>query len=72
MDYKVRYRPELELVLDGINCDIKGTEKVRYRGKRHQWSFQGFNENEYGPGERRVKSNGDKMGKGFAFLHSIY
>ncbi|KAG8135772.1 hypothetical protein E2320_008775 [Naja naja] len=27
IDYKVRYRPELELVLDGINCDIKGTEK---------------------------------------------
>lgn len=32
MDYKVRYRPELELVLNGINCGIKGTEKVRCLG----------------------------------------
>ncbi|KAJ6669153.1 hypothetical protein lerEdw1_007962 [Lerista edwardsae] len=29
VDYQVRYRPELELVLDGISCDIKSTEKVR-------------------------------------------
>ncbi|XP_058043060.1 ATP-binding cassette sub-family C member 2 isoform X2 [Ahaetulla prasina] len=33
MDYKVRYRPELELVLDGINCDIKGTEKIGVVGR---------------------------------------
>lgn len=29
IDYKVRYRPELELVLHGINCNIGSTEKVR-------------------------------------------
>ncbi|XP_042313753.1 ATP-binding cassette sub-family C member 2 isoform X2 [Sceloporus undulatus] len=33
VDYQVRYRPELELVLDGINCDIKGTEKVGVVGR---------------------------------------
>ncbi|XP_063163042.1 ATP-binding cassette sub-family C member 2 isoform X2 [Candoia aspera] len=33
MDYKVRYRPELGLVLDGIRCDIKGTEKVGVVGR---------------------------------------
>lgn len=33
MDYRVRYRPELELVLDGISCDIKSTEKVRCCGE---------------------------------------
>ncbi|XP_039213001.1 canalicular multispecific organic anion transporter 1 isoform X2 [Crotalus tigris] len=33
MDYKVRYRPELELVLNGINCDIKGTEKIGVVGR---------------------------------------
>ncbi|KAM6442960.1 ATP-binding cassette sub-family C member 2 isoform 1-T1 [Liasis olivaceus] len=33
MDYKVRYRPELELVLDGISCDIKGTEKIGVVGR---------------------------------------
>ncbi|XP_077205501.1 ATP-binding cassette sub-family C member 2 isoform X2 [Paroedura picta] len=33
MDYRVRYRPELELVLDGINCDIKSTEKVGVVGR---------------------------------------
>uniref|UniRef100_A0A670ZSU4 ABC-type glutathione-S-conjugate transporter n=1 Tax=Pseudonaja textilis TaxID=8673 RepID=A0A670ZSU4_PSETE len=33
IDYKVRYRPELELVLDGINCDIKGTEKIGVVGR---------------------------------------
>lgn len=27
-DYKVRYRPGLELVLHGITCDINSTEKV--------------------------------------------
>ncbi|PWA25700.1 hypothetical protein CCH79_00001636, partial [Gambusia affinis] len=27
VDYKVRYRPELDLVLKGISCDIGGTEK---------------------------------------------
>ncbi|XP_054838696.1 ATP-binding cassette sub-family C member 2 isoform X1 [Eublepharis macularius] len=32
-DYRVRYRPELELVLDGINCDIKTTEKVGVVGR---------------------------------------
>lgn len=29
IDYKVRYRPELELVLQGITCNIRSTEKVR-------------------------------------------
>eukprot|EP00075_Anas_platyrhynchos_P027019 XP_027316272.1 LOW QUALITY PROTEIN: canalicular multispecific organic anion transporter 1 [Anas platyrhynchos] len=29
IDYKVRYRPELELVLHGITCNIGSTEKVR-------------------------------------------
>ncbi|XP_015279485.1 PREDICTED: canalicular multispecific organic anion transporter 1 [Gekko japonicus] len=33
VDYRVRYRPELELVLDGINCDIKSTEKVGVVGR---------------------------------------
>ncbi|XP_066478250.1 ATP-binding cassette sub-family C member 2 [Tiliqua scincoides] len=33
MDYQVRYRPELELVLDGISCDIKTTEKVGVVGR---------------------------------------
>nr|XP_056705308.1 ATP-binding cassette sub-family C member 2 [Euleptes europaea] len=33
MDYRVRYRPELELVLDGISCDIKSTEKVGVVGR---------------------------------------
>ncbi|XP_029140029.1 canalicular multispecific organic anion transporter 1 [Protobothrops mucrosquamatus] len=33
MDYKVRYRPELELVLNGINCGIKGTEKIGVVGR---------------------------------------
>lgn len=28
LDYKVRYRPELDLVLKGITCDISSTEKV--------------------------------------------
>lgn len=27
-NYKVRYRPELDLVLHGITCDIDSTEKV--------------------------------------------
>ncbi|GAA6066032.1 canalicular multispecific organic anion transporter 1, partial [Tachysurus ichikawai] len=26
-DYKVRYRPELDLVLHGITCNIEDTEK---------------------------------------------
>lgn len=29
-DYKVRYRPELELVLHGVTCDIQSTEKVTW------------------------------------------
>ncbi|XP_044292155.1 ATP-binding cassette sub-family C member 2 isoform X2 [Varanus komodoensis] len=33
IDYQVRYRPELGLVLDGINCDIKSTEKVGIVGR---------------------------------------
>ncbi|KAH0623848.1 hypothetical protein JD844_007017 [Phrynosoma platyrhinos] len=33
VDYQVRYRPELELVLDGISCDIKSTEKVGIVGR---------------------------------------
>jgi len=28
IDYKVRYRPGLDLVLHGITCDIASTEKV--------------------------------------------
>lgn len=27
-DYKVRYRPGLDLVLHGISCNIESTEKV--------------------------------------------
>nr|XP_020658695.1 canalicular multispecific organic anion transporter 1 isoform X1 [Pogona vitticeps] len=33
VDYQVRYRPELELVLDGISCDIKSTEKIGVVGR---------------------------------------
>ncbi|XP_009998357.1 PREDICTED: canalicular multispecific organic anion transporter 1 [Chaetura pelagica] len=33
VDYKVRYRPELELVLQGITCDIWSTEKVGVVGR---------------------------------------
>ncbi|XP_053927351.1 ATP-binding cassette sub-family C member 2 [Cuculus canorus] len=33
IDYKVRYRPELELVLQGITCDIGSTEKVGVVGR---------------------------------------
>ncbi|XP_052656140.1 ATP-binding cassette sub-family C member 2 isoform X2 [Harpia harpyja] len=33
VDYKVRYRPELELVLQGITCDIGSTEKVGVVGR---------------------------------------
>uniref|UniRef100_A0A8C6ZBL4 ATP binding cassette subfamily C member 2 n=1 Tax=Nothoprocta perdicaria TaxID=30464 RepID=A0A8C6ZBL4_NOTPE len=33
IDYKVRYRPELELVLQGITCDIRSTEKVGVVGR---------------------------------------
>ncbi|XP_048361642.1 ATP-binding cassette sub-family C member 2 [Sphaerodactylus townsendi] len=33
IDYRVRYRPELELVLDGIHCDINSTEKVGVVGR---------------------------------------
>ncbi|XP_004625600.2 canalicular multispecific organic anion transporter 1 [Octodon degus] len=32
-NYQVRYRPELDLVLKGITCDIKGTEKVGVVGR---------------------------------------
>ncbi|XP_028651533.1 canalicular multispecific organic anion transporter 1 [Erpetoichthys calabaricus] len=32
-DYKVRYRPELDLVLHGITCDIESTEKVGIVGR---------------------------------------
>ncbi|XP_017570742.1 canalicular multispecific organic anion transporter 1 [Pygocentrus nattereri] len=32
-DYKVRYRPELELVLHGITCDIESTEKIGIVGR---------------------------------------
>uniref|UniRef100_A0A673B5V4 ATP-binding cassette, sub-family C (CFTR/MRP), member 2 n=1 Tax=Sphaeramia orbicularis TaxID=375764 RepID=A0A673B5V4_9TELE len=32
-DYKVRYRPELELVLHGITCDINSTEKIGIVGR---------------------------------------
>ncbi|XP_061856985.1 ATP-binding cassette sub-family C member 2 [Colius striatus] len=33
VDYKVRYRPELELVLHGITCSIESTEKVGVVGR---------------------------------------
>ncbi|KAM6330191.1 ATP-binding cassette sub-family C member 2 [Podargus strigoides] len=33
IDYKVRYRPELELVLQGITCNIESTEKVGVVGR---------------------------------------
>uniref|UniRef100_A0A8D0EXG8 MRP2 protein n=1 Tax=Strix occidentalis caurina TaxID=311401 RepID=A0A8D0EXG8_STROC len=33
VDYKVRYRPELELVLQGVTCNIAGTEKVGVVGR---------------------------------------
>ncbi|XP_010191647.1 PREDICTED: canalicular multispecific organic anion transporter 1, partial [Mesitornis unicolor] len=33
IDYKVRYRPELELVLQGITCDIRSMEKVGVVGR---------------------------------------
>uniref|UniRef100_A0A8D2NVG1 Canalicular multispecific organic anion transporter 1 n=1 Tax=Zosterops lateralis melanops TaxID=1220523 RepID=A0A8D2NVG1_ZOSLA len=33
VDYKVRYRPELDLVLHGITCDIGSTEKVGIVGR---------------------------------------
>ncbi|XP_065495552.1 ATP-binding cassette sub-family C member 2 isoform X1 [Caloenas nicobarica] len=33
IDYKVRYRPELELVLQGITCNIRSTEKVGVVGR---------------------------------------
>ncbi|KFV82781.1 Canalicular multispecific organic anion transporter 1, partial [Struthio camelus australis] len=33
IDYKVRYRPELELVLQGITCDIGSTEKIGVVGR---------------------------------------
>ncbi|XP_062352442.1 ATP-binding cassette sub-family C member 2 isoform X3 [Cinclus cinclus] len=33
VDYKVRYRPELDLVLQGINCNIGSTEKVGVVGR---------------------------------------
>uniref|UniRef100_A0A8B9TSQ4 Multidrug resistance-associated protein 1 n=1 Tax=Anas platyrhynchos TaxID=8839 RepID=A0A8B9TSQ4_ANAPL len=33
IDYKVRYRPELELVLHGITCNIGSTEKVGVVGR---------------------------------------
>ncbi|KAM6105939.1 LOW QUALITY PROTEIN: ATP-binding cassette sub-family C member 2 [Pterocles gutturalis] len=33
VDYKVRYRPELELVLQGITCNIGSTEKVGIVGR---------------------------------------
>ncbi|KAL0177130.1 hypothetical protein M9458_026024, partial [Cirrhinus mrigala] len=32
-NYKVRYRPELELILHGITCDIKTTEKIGIVGR---------------------------------------
>ncbi|KAL2082928.1 hypothetical protein ACEWY4_020701 [Coilia grayii] len=32
-DYKVRYRPELDLVLHGITCDIDSTEKIGIVGR---------------------------------------
>ncbi|XP_009877002.1 PREDICTED: canalicular multispecific organic anion transporter 1 [Apaloderma vittatum] len=33
VDYQVRYRPELELVLQGITCNIESTEKVGVVGR---------------------------------------
>uniref|UniRef100_A0A672VEL7 MRP2 protein n=1 Tax=Strigops habroptila TaxID=2489341 RepID=A0A672VEL7_STRHB len=33
VDYKVRYRPELELVLQGITCNIGSTEKIGIVGR---------------------------------------
>ncbi|XP_010133954.1 PREDICTED: canalicular multispecific organic anion transporter 1 [Buceros rhinoceros silvestris] len=33
IDYQVRYRPELELVLQGITCNIESTEKVGVVGR---------------------------------------
>uniref|UniRef100_A0A8B9BKV5 ABC-type glutathione-S-conjugate transporter n=1 Tax=Anser brachyrhynchus TaxID=132585 RepID=A0A8B9BKV5_9AVES len=33
IDYEVRYRPELELVLQGITCNIESTEKVGVVGR---------------------------------------
>ncbi|XP_069467621.1 ATP-binding cassette sub-family C member 2 [Ambystoma mexicanum] len=33
IDYKVRYRPELDLVLHGISCDIQGNEKIGIVGR---------------------------------------
>ncbi|KAJ7399194.1 Canalicular multispecific organic anion transporter 1 [Pitangus sulphuratus] len=33
IDYKVRYRPELDLVLQGITCNIGSTEKVGVVGR---------------------------------------
>ncbi|XP_054885537.1 canalicular multispecific organic anion transporter 1 [Poeciliopsis prolifica] len=33
VDYKVRYRPELDLVLNGITCDIGSTEKIGIVGR---------------------------------------
>ncbi|XP_041117373.1 canalicular multispecific organic anion transporter 1 isoform X3 [Polyodon spathula] len=32
-NYKVRYRPELDLVLNGITCDISSTEKIGIVGR---------------------------------------
>uniref|UniRef100_A0A671T4Z4 ATP-binding cassette, sub-family C (CFTR/MRP), member 2 n=1 Tax=Sinocyclocheilus anshuiensis TaxID=1608454 RepID=A0A671T4Z4_9TELE len=32
-NYKVRYRPELELILHGITCDIQSTEKIGLVGR---------------------------------------
>ncbi|XP_067242985.1 canalicular multispecific organic anion transporter 1 isoform X2 [Chanodichthys erythropterus] len=32
-NYKVRYRPELELILHGITCDIESTEKIGIVGR---------------------------------------
>ncbi|XP_030626403.1 canalicular multispecific organic anion transporter 1 isoform X2 [Chanos chanos] len=32
-DYKVRYRPELDLVLNGITCDIDSSEKIGIVGR---------------------------------------
>ncbi|XP_006630977.3 ATP-binding cassette sub-family C member 2 [Lepisosteus oculatus] len=32
-NYKVRYRPELDLVLHGITCDIESTEKIGIVGR---------------------------------------
>ncbi|MCQ6473257.1 ATP-binding cassette domain-containing protein, partial [Vibrio parahaemolyticus] len=32
-NYQERYRPELDLVLKGITCNIKSTEKVGVEGR---------------------------------------